>query len=169
MLLETLSCASERSAPILAEVLGYGMAMDLDGFEGQCLGRDGLVHAVQTALQRSDVDISEIDLVVWAPQGNIQDMKVLSVLELLMGDRYSSVPMVTSTFNTGYIETSSILISLGMALKAGLDLWPQKTGLTQIDKLTLSRPPGYTLALGSSDVGYNFAVVLSSGEGVERK
>ena len=132
-------------------------------------GLEGLVHAVQTALQRSGIDIAEIDLVVWAPQGNIQDMKVLSALEHLMGDRCSSVPMVTSTFNTGYIETSSILISLGMALNAGLDLWPQQTGLAQIDKLTLSRPPRYTLALGSSDVGYNFAVVLSSGEGIESK
>lgn len=167
IVLETLSSAKERSARILAEVLGYGMAMDTGSFDQPCYASDGLQCAVSTALRRSGISAEQIDLVVWAPQGNLQDSKMLTALENVNGMRTDQVPLITTTFNTGYIESASILLSLGLvlkSLKAGKSLWPQKTGIGYIDKRTLTEIPKYILTIGSSDVGYNYAVVLSTCE-----
>ena len=167
LVMETLSAANERSAPVLAEVLGYGMAMDLDKYDRPCHSPDGLQRAITTALQRSSISAEQIDCVVWAPQGNSQDCKMLTALENVKGMRAGEIPLVTNTFNTGYIETASVLMSLGLllkSLKTGIEMWPQRTGIGYIDKRTLTQIPQYLLAIGSSDLGYNFAVVLAAGE-----
>jgi hypothetical protein len=74
--------------------------------------------------------------------------------------------MVTTTFNTGYIESTSILVSLAAvlaSLRDGFALWPQLTGLPELDESRLTRTPEHLLAVGSTDLGYNFAVVLRRG------
>jgi 3-oxoacyl-[acyl-carrier-protein] synthase II len=167
LVLETLSAAKERSAPILGEVLGYGMAMDLDSFDTQCMGSQGLQNAITTALVRSGVPAEQIDGVIWAPQGNSQDSKILTALENIPSMRTGEIPLLTNTFNTGYIESTSILMSTALVLESlrnGFGFWPQKTGLEYIDKRALKNKPHYLLSVGSSDVGYNFAVVLAVGE-----
>lgn len=170
LVLETLSSVKEREIPVLAEILGYGMAMDTCGFQNQCLGSEGLVRAVEKALKRSGVSSDQIGLAVWAPQGNAQDLKVLRALESVMGERWSDLPMAATSLNTGYIESASILHSLGLvlySLNENEPLWAQRTGLDYIDNRKLKEHPRYILALGSSDVGYNFAVVVACGEGME--
>jgi 3-oxoacyl-(acyl-carrier-protein) synthase len=165
IVLETLSSAKERSAEILAEVLGYGMAMDTESFDKPCRSSEGLQCAISTALRRSGISAEQIDLIVWAPQGNLQDGKMLTALENVQDMRTGQIPLITTTFNTGYIESASTLLSLGLvlkSLKSGISLWSQKTGIGYIDKRTLTEFPKYLLAIGSSDVGYNFAVVLST-------
>jgi 3-oxoacyl-[acyl-carrier-protein] synthase II len=163
LVLETASSAVHRGAPILAEVLGYGMGMDAEGFVAPNLGTGGLRHAVALALQRAGVSPGQIGLLVWAPQGNQQDLKVLKVCEELFGTPSAPLPLVTTTFNTGYIEAASILVSLAAALAAlenGTELWPQRTGLGELDQRVLRAPPECILALGGTDFGYNFAAVL---------
>jgi len=163
LVVETLDDASRRGAPILGEVLGYGMSSDAQGFGAQSLGAEGLEHACRIALDRAGAAAGDIGLVVWAPQGNAQDQKILTALERVIGGRAASLPLVTTTFNTGYIESASILLSLGAALaavKQNAGLWPQRTGVESLDKRTLRTPPELVLALASTDLGYNFAVVL---------
>ncbi len=163
--LETLSGARSRQARPLAEILGYGMSMDADGFSGQCLDPGGLVRACGTALARANMDADDIDAVVWAPQGNAQDRKVLLALERLAGARAGSIPLIATSMNTGTIETASAVMALAAMLesiRAGGGIWPQRTGLPDLD----SRPAGRAeriLALGSTDLGYNFAVILNAG------
>jgi hypothetical protein len=109
---------------------------------------------------------SQIGLIVWAPQGNRQDLKVITVCEELFGSDFKKLPLVTTTFNTGYIESASILVSLAAALEAlatGGGLWPQRTGVSELDQREGRGAPEYILVLASSDVGYNFAVVLRKG------
>ena len=166
LVMETARSAVERGAPILAEVLGYGMGMDAEGFVAPNLGVGGLRHAVDLALQRAGVAAERIGLLVWAPQGNRQDLKVLQVCEAVFGAGFAALPLVTTTFNTGYIEASSILVSLAAALaalKAGAELWPQRSGVAELDQRVLGAPPEYVLALGGTDFGYNFAAVLRRG------
>jgi 3-oxoacyl-[acyl-carrier-protein] synthase II len=166
LVMETASSAVNRGAPILAEVLGYGMGTDAEGFVAPNLGTGGLRHAVDLALQRAGVTPEQIGLLVWAPQGNGQDRKVLKVCEEVFGAAFARLPLVTTTFNTGYIEAASILVSLAATLAAlenGTELWPQRTGLAELDGRVLSTPPEYLLALGGTDFGYNFAVVLRRG------
>jgi 3-oxoacyl-[acyl-carrier-protein] synthase II len=162
--LEPISSAQDREAEILAEVLGYGMSMDTDSFVLPNTGRDGLQHAVLTALTRSGIGADEIGLVVWAPMGNSADLKVIDVVNETLGERADIVPMVTTSFNTGHIASASILVSLACALHAlrqdDGELWPQITGLPDIDARVLTQRPSHILALAGSDLGYNFAVIL---------
>jgi 3-oxoacyl-(acyl-carrier-protein) synthase len=167
--LETDQAAQSRGAPILAEMLSYGMSMDAETFLEPSLGTAGLKHAVNLALKRAQLSPSDIGLLVWAPQGNRQDLKVLQAGMEIWGKQFEGLPMLTTTFNTGYIESASILVSLAAALRAlatGEELWPQRTGLPEIDGRSLNRKPEYILALASTDLGYNFAVILQSGRKV---
>jgi 3-oxoacyl-[acyl-carrier-protein] synthase II len=164
--METAGAANSRGARILAEVLGYGMGMDAEGFVAPNLGTEGLKHAVNTALARARISAEDIGLIVWAPQGNRQDSKVLEVCRELWGEPSAQRPLVTTTFNTGYIESASILVSLAAALTAldsGNDLWPQRTGVPELDQRAAPEPPEYLLALAGTDFGYNFAAVLRRG------
>jgi 3-oxoacyl-[acyl-carrier-protein] synthase II len=164
--LETADSAQQRGARILGEVLGYGMSMDAEGFLAPNLGTDGLRHAVDLALSRAGVSARDVGLIVWAPQGNQQDLKMLGVAEHLLGDAFADIPLVTTTFNTGYIESASILVSVAAALESlsrDEDFWPQRTGLPDLDQRPSRARSDVVLTLGSSDVGYNFAVVLRRG------
>jgi 3-oxoacyl-[acyl-carrier-protein] synthase II len=164
LLLEPLDAARERGATVLAEVLGYGMGMDAESFAGPNLGRDGLRHAVVTALARAGLTAADIGLIVWAPMGNRVDLKVTDVVGELLGTRAETVPLVTTTFNTGHIAATSILVTLVSAIEAlkdgGTELWPQRTGISRIDGRSLRGAPGIILAVASSDVGYSFATLL---------
>jgi 3-oxoacyl-[acyl-carrier-protein] synthase II len=166
LVMETAEAAGARGARILAEVLGYGMGMDAEGFLAPNLGIEGLRHAVKLALSRAGVSAEDIGLIVWAPQGNRQDLKVLNVCGELWANDFARRPLVTTTFNTGYIESASILVGLAAALTAldmGTELWPQRTGMPELDQRALTSPPDYILALGGTDFGYNFAAVLRRG------
>ncbi len=163
LVLETMESAAERGAPVLAEVLSYGMSIDGKEFSGQSLSSDGLAHACEVALSRAKIGWKDVGLAVWAPQGNAQDAKVLDVLAAFgLGD----VPLAATTFNTGYIETASILVGVACALaglRDGKGLWPQKTGVPALDGRNPVHAPRYVLALASTDLGYNYALVLSPG------
>ena len=163
VMMERLQTAQERGADILGEVLGYGMSIDAGPFLEQNLDTEGLLHACSLSFERSGIDIGQIDLVVWAPQGNAQDKKVIDVCKQVLKERYDEVPLVTTTFNTGYIESASVMVTLACVLadlKMGKKLWPQITGIPEIDQKKLVRAPRKIWVLGSSDVGYNFSVII---------
>lgn len=164
LLLETLAAAQARGATVLAEMLGYGMAMDLNQFDKPCMASDGVVRAVTTALDRSGCLPTDIDVVVWAPQGNVQDTKITTGLHQIAADHFAAVPFVTTTFNTGYIESASSLITTALLLRSlgsGRGIWPQMTGVAALDGRAIVVRPRAMLVVGSSDLGYNFALVAA--------
>jgi 3-oxoacyl-[acyl-carrier-protein] synthase II len=161
---ETLTSAKERNIPVLAEVCGLGMSVDGESFDEQCLATSGLERAIQDALQSANVDNSLVDLIIWAPQGNTQDMKVLDSCRKIFSDRMNTIPVLTTTFNTGYIESASLLLStaaLLRSLKTGKEVWPQRYGIDKMDKIEIDTTR-FVLVAGSSDVGYNFAALLDT-------
>jgi hypothetical protein len=92
---------------------------------------------------------------------------VLDAIKNVFTGRASTIPLITSTFNTGYIETASLLMSLGLVLRSlekDDSLWPQKTGAPDIDGRNMDTKPRCILSIGSSDVGYNFAAIIATGE-----
>ena len=166
LLVETIESAGNRGAPILAEILAYGMSMDAIPFSDPGVSVDGLRSACDIAFARSGRSWKDIGCVVWAPQGNSQDDKILSVLSKGLDKNYPRIPLITTTFNTGYIESASILVSLCCALKCfktGQALWPQITGVSQIDSIPMDSVPEYVLAIASTDLGYNYAVIVRTG------
>ncbi|HEX2958364.1 MAG TPA: beta-ketoacyl synthase N-terminal-like domain-containing protein [Chitinispirillaceae bacterium] len=164
LLCETLSSAKERGVAVEAEIRGFGMSMDGDTFDKQCLGTDGIGRAITEAMQSANIDSSMVDLIVWAPQGNVQDLKIIDSSNKIFAGRMNTIPLLTTTFNTGYIESASLLLSVASllrTLKTGKSIWPQKTGNAAIDsrKIDTTR---YILIAGSSDVGYNYAAILDT-------
>ena len=165
--MEAIDDARARGVAPLAEVLGYAMTMDADGFETPCLAPDGLHECCRQALTRAAITANDVDLIVWAPQGNAQDDKMLAALRALFGPDIGGLPLVTTTFNTGYIESASILVSLAAALtslRQDGGLWPQVTGAPWLDGRVPSRPIRHIMALGSSDIGANYTLVVRAGE-----
>ncbi|MGD9202040.1 MAG: hypothetical protein PVI26_10780, partial [Chitinispirillia bacterium] len=82
-------------------------------------------------------------------------------------NRTSTVPLATTTFNTGFIETGSILLTLAAALESlyiDNHLWPQITGNSDIDSRRLLQTPEYILILASTDLGYNYSMVFKNGK-----
>ncbi len=166
LMLEPASVATARGAPILAEVLGYGMSIDAGPFDRQNLDPAGLSHAVRLALDRAGRTPEDIGLIVWAPQGNRQDGKALEAGADIWGAGFARLPLVATTFHLGYSESSSILIGLAAALKALAarePLWRQRTGMPSLDDRTVDGAPKHLMAIATSDMGYNFAVVIRMG------
>jgi 3-oxoacyl-(acyl-carrier-protein) synthase len=163
LILENYETARSRGAPVLGELLGYGMAADPSSFTGQNLAPEALVHALEQAAGRSGIGAADVDLVVWAPQGNAQDATVLSALRIFLGDRGRTIPLATTTFNTGFVESASVLLSLAATLEALRNrsgLWPQLTGLPDLDNRHLESPPRTILVCAGSDVGLYYAAMV---------
>lgn len=158
MLLERESSAAERGARVYGTILSFASYEEPDEFEGANLSGDGLKFAADGALERAGVAASEIGLIVWSPRGDAQDAKVLDYC----GEVFPNVPMVTNVFNTGYIESVSTLSTLAQvlySLESGAEIWHQKTGSEKIDNIKISGKPKYILALATSHIANNFALV----------
>jgi len=166
LVLETLDNARLRGAPVLAEMLSYATNVDGTEFSGQSMATSGLLDACVTALRRAGIGWKDLGCAVWAPQGNAQDKKVLAILDSHLWSCAPRAPLAGTTFNTGYIETASILVGVACTLAAfrqGPQLWPQNTGIPEIDIKEAVAVPDHILVLASTDLGYNFAMVLKNG------
>ena len=111
-MLEAAAAALERGAPILAEVLGQGMTHGHRGFPGAEPRPGRALPGHRLALERAAVSPGEVDLLVWAPQGYRQDIKVLEACRRVFGEQFAELPLAGSTFTTGFIESASILVGL---------------------------------------------------------
>ncbi|MBN1309612.1 MAG: radical SAM protein [Chitinispirillaceae bacterium] len=166
LVLETLEAAQARNAALLGEVLAYGMSMDAMRFSNPATDSDSVVRAVEKAVRRAGIEKESIDMVVWAPQGNRQDLKVTEGVKKALNRGIGEIPFITTVFNTGYIESASVLVSLSAALSSLTEqrgIWPQMTGIPQIDTTVVGKDPRVILAVGSSDTGYSHAVLVRRG------
>jgi 3-oxoacyl-[acyl-carrier-protein] synthase II len=159
--------AKSRGARVLARVAGYGMTTDTDAFYEPCARPAGLARAIGEALAMAGWDPGEVGLILWSPQGNSGDRKTLAALDEVLGAAAARVPLVTSVFHTGLAEATSGTATLAAVLRAWADgegLWPQLTGVPEIDGRTLPASPVRTLAIASSELGFNLALALAPGE-----
>jgi 3-oxoacyl-(acyl-carrier-protein) synthase len=161
---EDLDVALARGATPLAEIVGYGMSTDTDSFYEPNLGSTQLAAAIDRALEMARWQPQQVGLVVWSPQGNGGDRKILDGLTASLGERADTVPLVTSVFHTGLCEAASGTITLTAVLAAwarGEALWSQITGVQAIDGRELPRDPVPTLAVATSPLGFNLALALT--------
>ncbi|MCP4679762.1 MAG: hypothetical protein GY854_30585 [Deltaproteobacteria bacterium] len=168
---EEAEAAKARGAHILAEVVGYGMTTDITGFREPNVETKGLVRAIDDATEMAGWDTGDVGLVIWSPKGNAGDLKIRESLRQTLGARSEQVPIVTSVFHTGLCESASGAITLAAILRAwsrGESLWPQITGSKDIDGRPLPTTPSPTLAIASSDLGFNLALALSPWRGENR-
>ncbi|MCP4598937.1 MAG: hypothetical protein GY847_00075 [Proteobacteria bacterium] len=168
VVVEEAQAAQKRNAEILAEVVGYGMTTDWDTFYEPNLNAGGLARSIDETLESAHWEINDVGLVIWSPQGNSSDRKALDALRQALGDRADQVPLVTSVFHTGLCESTSGTITLAAVLSAWSrkePLWPQITGVREIDGRPLPIGPVPTLAIATSDLGFNLTLALSPWNG----
>ncbi|MDD5309508.1 MAG: beta-ketoacyl-[acyl-carrier-protein] synthase family protein [Deltaproteobacteria bacterium] len=164
---EDAARAKSRGARILATIAGYGMTTDTDAFYEPCARPEGLARAIRDALAMAGWSPGDVGLVLWSPEGNSGDRKTLAALEIALGASASRVPLVTSVFHTGLAEAASGTATLAAVLRAWSDgggLWPQLTGVSGIDGRELPAGPVPTLAIATSELGFNLALALAPGE-----
>lgn len=169
LVVEELHSARKRDAVILAEIVGHGQTTDSINFFEPNRNPGGLARAIQAALDEAGWSARDVGLITWSPQGNGSDLKVVEALDTVLLDRASSVPMITSVFHTGLSEASSGTMTLAAMLNTwanGGELWSQTTGLEEIDSRSLPLGPVPTLAIATSDLGYNLVLAIAPGEGV---
>ncbi len=164
ILAEEADAAKRRGARTLAEVVGYGMTTDPSCFYDPSTDPAGLARAIEAALEMAGWASSEPGLVVWSPQGNRNDAKVIDALGQALGPHGERVPMVTSTFQTGIMESASGVATLTALLhswREGKDIWPQRTGISTIDERPLPSGPVPILALAAGDLGLHLALAIA--------
>jgi 3-oxoacyl-[acyl-carrier-protein] synthase II len=148
VVMESRQSALARDAGILGEILSVAVTMDPGKLEeGTSIGT-GLHEAIQSAVNKSGVGYQDLDLVLHAPQGNESDLRETRVLDELSALCPHVPKRVTTVFNTGYIESCSALLNIVVSLA--------HSGGRQSD----TSKPYRILAVGSSIMGYNYAVVL---------
>ncbi len=164
VVVEELKTAKDRGAEVSAELVGYGMNTDWASFYEPNLKEDNLARAINEALEMAGWTGSQVGLVIWSPLGNACDRKILSALKHSLGPVADKVPLVTTVFHTGLLESASGIVTLASVLAAWSrekPLWPQITGLEEIDNRPLPTAPVPILAIASSDLGLNLALALS--------
>lgn len=158
LVLERSTDAKARGVEIFAEILSFASYEEIDNFTGANLGDKGLRVAVKKALDEAQIKASDIDLLVWSPRGDVQDEKILK----LRREMFADTAIVTNVFNTGYVESVSTISTLACVLfsvKNSLPIWKQNTGVAEIDNFPIPQSPKKILALASSHIGNNFALV----------
>ncbi len=171
LVLEEYEIAKSRKVPIIAEIKGYNVNCDYELFIEPSFSENRLEETICQTMLSANITSDDIDVITWSPQGNSTDRKMLKALQNTFGEKLQQIPIITTVFNTGLMESASGTVSLAAVLfcvKNKLPIWPSINNFETIDRVLLSKTPKNILTIASSDIGYNAAVIFEiSDEGRE--
>jgi 3-oxoacyl-[acyl-carrier-protein] synthase II len=108
LLIERLEDAQARGATVLAEVLGYGNALDAHAITEPHPQGAGALSAMQRALRDARLDASAIDAVnAHGTSTPKNDPAESAALRALLGDRARSVPVVSTKSMIGHLISAA--------------------------------------------------------------
>ena len=168
---EDREAAEARGAKIVARIAGFGQTTSTDRFLETDTDSGSLAGAIRAALENAGWSADEVGLATWTPQGNSRDLVTLEGMRTALGDRFETLPVVTSVFHTGLAEASSGMMTLAAIVEAwssGEGLWRQKTGLEEIDGRPIPDSPVRTLLIATGELGFNLVVAVEPGEEAKR-
>jgi 3-oxoacyl-[acyl-carrier-protein] synthase II len=94
LVLESLSHATKRGAPVIAEVLGYGIACDAHNMTIPDPTGSGGILALQKALSNANITADAVDYVSAHGTGTRENDKTETLIcKIVFGNRASSVPV----------------------------------------------------------------------------
>ena len=94
VILEELSHALKRKAPILGEVVGYGSTADAYRMTDMDPEGKGATQSMRSALKKADLEVSDIDYIsAHGTSTMINDMLETRVIKKAMGDRAKEIPI----------------------------------------------------------------------------
>ena len=117
LVLETEAAAEARSAPVLAEILGRGCSSEATGLLPIREDGEGLVQAIQQALQQAQLTPEQIGLVVCHGNGTrASDQSEGAAIRSVFGD--NSPPITSFKWAFGHLLAASGSIDTVLAIKA---------------------------------------------------
>jgi 3-oxoacyl-[acyl-carrier-protein] synthase II len=119
VVLETLTHAQQRGAPILAEVSGYALTADAHHLVAPDPTGDGAARAIRKALQDSGLAPGELDWVCAHGTGTLlNDASETRAIKLALGDLAYHVPVSSIKGAVGHMLGASGALSVVIAVQA---------------------------------------------------
>lgn len=119
LIMETLEHALRRDAPILGEVLGYGVTVDGYHMVAPDPTGDGAARAMRLALEEARLSPADIDYIV--PHGTgtpLNDESETKALKQVLGERAYAVPISSNKSMLGHMLGAAGAISVVIGLLA---------------------------------------------------
>jgi 3-oxoacyl-[acyl-carrier-protein] synthase II len=119
LILEELEFARRRGAPILAEIVGYGMTGDAYHITQPAEGGDGAYRVMKRALADAGVAPTEVGYVnAHGTSTPIGDAIETCAMKRLFGDRAKSVPVSSTKSMTGHLLGGAGGLEAGISILA---------------------------------------------------
>lgn len=148
LVLEELSRALERGAPIVAEMVGYGMSGDAYHITSPSEDGDGAYRVMRNALKDAGIEPKDVDYVnAHATSTPVGDRIETTAMRRVFGDHAQTVALSSTKSMTGH------LLGGAGGLEAGI------TALSLRDQVA---PP--TINFDEADEGFDLHVIKDKGE-----
>lgn len=119
IVLESLSYALKRNAPIQAEIIGYGMSSDAYDMVHPSADGDGAARAISAALKSAKISPDEVDYInahgTSTPAG---DLSETLGIKKTFGDKAYSVPVSSTKSMTGHLLGAAGAVELAASILA---------------------------------------------------
>jgi 3-oxoacyl-[acyl-carrier-protein] synthase II len=119
LILESLEHAQKRNAPILAEIVGYGMSGDAYHITQPAENGDGAFRVMRAALKDAKIDASAIGyLNAHGTSTPIGDAIETTAIKRLFGERAMQVPVSSTKSMTGHLLGGAGGLEAGISVLA---------------------------------------------------
>ena len=104
LILEEMEFAQRRHAPVVAELVGYGMSGDAYHITSPADDGDGAVRVMRNAIEDAGIAVTEVNYInshgTSTPVGDLVESKAM---ERLFGDHAQNVPVSSTKSMTGHL------------------------------------------------------------------
>ena len=102
--MESLDHARKRGANIFAEIIGYGATADSYHVTQPMVNGEGAAKAMQLAIQRAGIDVSEIDYInAHGTSTQLNDTMETKAIKTALGDHAYKIPISSTKSMTGHM------------------------------------------------------------------
>jgi 3-oxoacyl-[acyl-carrier-protein] synthase II len=119
LILESLEHAQKRNAPILAEIVGYGMSGDAYHITAPAANGDGAYRVMRAAIKDAKISADDIGYVnAHGTSTPIGDVIETTAMKRLFGERAKKVPVSSTKSMTGHLLGGAGGLEAGISVLA---------------------------------------------------